>query len=116
MGSTAGKIRPMPQFDPATPLVLPLPGPDRAELRPGLGYASADDRELAGEADPALLRGVRCGSAAPPPATAAAEAAGVPVELALPGAHHAFDLLDDTDASRDAIRRVLSFLRQHLLA
>ena len=49
--------------------------------------------------------------------TAAAEAAGVPVELLeLPGAHHAFDILDDTDASRDAIRRVLSFLRQHLLA
>lgn len=49
--------------------------------------------------------------------TAAAAAAGVPVELLeLPGAHHAFDILDDTDASRDAIRRVLSFLRQHLLA
>jgi acetyl esterase/lipase len=49
--------------------------------------------------------------------TAAAEPAGVPVELLeLPGARHAFDILDDTDASRDAIGRVLSFLRQHLLA
>jgi hypothetical protein len=71
----------MPRFDPATPLVHPLPGPDRAELRPGLAYAGADGRELAmdlylpagraagspvpavllvhGEADPELLRGVR---------------------------------------------------------
>jgi acetyl esterase/lipase len=244
----------MPRFDPATPLVLPLPDPDRAELRPGLAYASADGRELAmdlylpagrapgspvpavllvhGEADPEMLRGVRSwgqytgwgrllaadglagvvaehravaeagfdavvaevataltavhgraaelgldpgrlavaafsagvpltaatisrvpvplrcaalcygppGDLQPTPGlppflvlragqddpdlnqsidqfTAAAEPAGVPVELLeLPGAHHAFDILDDTDASRDAIRRVLSFLRQHLLA
>src|SRR5215217_316093 len=71
----------MPRFDPATPLVHPLPGPERAEVRPGLVYAEADGRELAmdlylpsgpapvspvpavllvhGEADPALLRGVR---------------------------------------------------------
>jgi dipeptidyl aminopeptidase/acylaminoacyl peptidase len=201
----------MPRFDPATPLVHPLPGPDRAELRPGLAYASADGRELAmdlylpagrapgspvpavllvhGEADPEMLRGVRSwgqytgwgrllaaeglavaafsagvpltaatisrvpvalrcaalcygppGDLQPTPGlppflvvragqddpglnqsidqfTAAAEAAGVPVELLeLPDAHHAFDILDDNVASRDAIRRVLSFLRQHLLA
>ncbi|HEX7146533.1 MAG TPA: hypothetical protein VF512_03420 [Actinomycetota bacterium] len=71
----------MPRFDPATPLVHPLPDPDRAEVRPGLVYATADGRELAmdlylpagrapgspppavllvhGEADPAMLRGVR---------------------------------------------------------
>jgi acetyl esterase/lipase len=241
----------MPRFDPATPLVHPLPGPDRAEVRPGLTYAEADGRELAmdlylpagrppgplpavllvhGEADPAMLRGVRSwgqytgwgrllaaeglagvvaehravaeagfeavvaevaaaltvvhdrapelgldpgrlavaafsagvplttatisrvpvplrcaalcygppGDLQPTPGlppfllvragqdypdlnqridefTAAAEAAGVPVELVdLPGAHHAFDTVDDTDASRDAIRRVLSFLREHL--
>jgi acetyl esterase/lipase len=48
---------------------------------------------------------------------AAAEAAGLPVELVdLPDGHHAFDTVDDTDASRDAIRRVLSFLRGHLTA
>jgi acetyl esterase/lipase len=71
----------MPRFDPATPLVHPLPGPERAEVRPGLVYAEADGRELAmdlylpsgpapvspvpavllvhGEANPAMLRGVR---------------------------------------------------------
>ena len=74
----------MPRFDPATPLVHPLPGPERAEVRPGVVYA---------------------------------EAAGVPVELVeVPDGHHAFDTVDDTDASRDAIRRVLSFLRRHLTA
>jgi acetyl esterase/lipase len=244
----------MPRFDTATPLVHPLPGPDRAEVRPGLAYAKADGRELAmdlylpsgrapgspvpavllvhGEADPALLRGVRSwgqytgwgrllaaeglagvvaehravaeagfeavvaevataltavhdraaelgldpdrlavaafsagvpltaatlsrvpvplrcaalcygppGDLQPSPGlppfllvragqdypdlnqsidefTAAAQAAGLPVELVdLPDAHHAFDTVDDTDASRDAIRRVLSFLRKHLTA
>ena len=46
---------------------------------------------------------------------AAAEAAGAPVDLVdLPEAHHAFDTVDDTDASRAAIRRVLGFLREHL--
>lgn len=71
----------MPRFDPATPLVHPPPDPDRAEHRPGLAYATADGRELAmdlylpagrapgatppavllvhGEADPAMLLGVR---------------------------------------------------------
>ena len=37
----------MPRFDPATPLVHPLPGPERAEVRPGLVYAEAGGRELA---------------------------------------------------------------------
>jgi acetyl esterase/lipase len=71
----------MARFDPAAPLVHPLPDPDRVELRPGLAYAEAGGRELAmdlylpadrppgtrppavllvhGEARPALLRGVR---------------------------------------------------------
>ena len=244
----------MPRFDPATPLVHPLPGPERAEVRPGLVYAEADGRELAmdlylpsgpapgspvpavllvhGEADPAMLRGVRSwgqytgwgrllaaeglagvvaehravaeagfeavvaevaaaltavhdraaelgvdpdrlavaafsagvpltaatvsrvpvplrcaalcygppGDLQPTPGlppfllvragqdypdlnqsidgfSAAAEAAGLPVELVgLPDGHHAFDTVDDTDASREAIRRVLSFLRGHLTA
>jgi acetyl esterase/lipase len=48
---------------------------------------------------------------------AAASAAGLPVELVEhPDGQHAFDLLDDTDASRDAIRRVLEFLRRQLAA
>jgi acetyl esterase/lipase len=242
----------MPRFDPTTPLVHPLPDPDRAEVRPGLVYANADGRELAmdlylpagrppgspppavllvhGEADPAMLRGVRSwgqytgwgrllaaeglagvvpehravaevgfeavvaevgaalaavheraaelgvdpgrlavaafsagvpltvailsrvpvplrcvalcygppGDLQPTPGlppfllvragqdypdlnrsidefVAAAEAVGAPVDLVdLPEAHHAFDTVDDTDASRAAIRRVLGFLREHL--
>jgi acetyl esterase/lipase len=242
----------MARFDPATPLVHPLPDPDRVDLRAGLVYAEAGGRELAmdlylpahrapgsrspavllvhGEADPALLRSVRgwgqytgwgrllaaeglagvafehravaeagfeavvaevgaalaavreragelgldpdrlavagfsagvpLAAAALPGAGAAlrcaalcygpldnlepgpglppllvvragqdrpklnrsidrfltaAAAGGAPVELVdLPGAHHAFDIVDDTDASRDAIARVLGFLRRHL--
>jgi acetyl esterase/lipase len=47
----------------------------------------------------------------------AAEARGLPVELVdHPDGHHAFDVLDDTDASREAIRQVLAFLREHLTA
>jgi acetyl esterase/lipase len=71
----------MARFDPARPLVHPLPDPARVELRPDLVYARVDGRELAmdvylpvprapgrpvaavllvhGEADPVLLRGVR---------------------------------------------------------
>jgi acetyl esterase/lipase len=71
----------MARFDPAAPLVHPLPDPERVEVRSGLAYARPGDRELAmdlylpagrasearlpavllvhGEADPALLRGVR---------------------------------------------------------
>jgi dienelactone hydrolase len=72
----------MARFDPARPLVHPLPDPDQVELRPDLVYTHADGRALAmdaylpagrapgarvpavlllvhGEADPALLRGVR---------------------------------------------------------
>jgi acetyl esterase/lipase len=244
----------MARFDPATPLVHPLPDPDRVEVRPGLAYAEAGGRELAmdvylpagrapgsrlpavllvhGEASSALLRTVRgwgqytgwgrllaaeglagvafehravaeagfeavvaevvaalaavhdragdlgldpdrlavAGFSAGVPLTAAAlagpgaavrcaalcygplddlepgpglppllvvragkdhpelnrtidaflagaEAGGPPVELVdLPDAHHAFDTVDDTDAARDAIRRVLAFLRRHLTA
>jgi acetyl esterase/lipase len=46
----------------------------------------------------------------------AAREGGLPVELVEhPEGHHAFDVLDDTDASRDAIRRVLEFLRRRLI-
>jgi acetyl esterase/lipase len=46
---------------------------------------------------------------------AAARAAGLPLELVEhPDGHHAFDVLDDTDASRDAIVRVVAFLRERL--
>jgi acetyl esterase/lipase len=46
---------------------------------------------------------------------ATAQTAGLPVELVEhPDGHHAFDLLDDTDASRDAIARVVGFLREQL--
>jgi acetyl esterase/lipase len=71
----------MARFDPAQPLIHPLPDPDRVELRPDLVYTNADGRALAmdaylparrapgarvpavllvhGEADPDLLREVR---------------------------------------------------------
>ena len=71
----------MARFDPTQPLVHPLPDPEQVELRPDLVYTHADGRALAmdaylparralgtrvpavllvhGEADPALLRGVR---------------------------------------------------------
>jgi acetyl esterase/lipase len=242
----------MPRFDPAMPLVHPLPDPGRVEVRPGLGYAGFGGRTLAmdvylpagrdpgarlpavllvhGEAPPALLRGVlgwgqyqgwgrllageglagvafehaavaeagyeavvaqvgaavaavrdragelgldpgrlalagfsagvpltaaalagpaagvRCaalcygppGDLEPRPElppllvvraglddpdlnagidafVAAAASRGLPVELVeVSDGHHAFDLLDDTDASRAAIRRVLAFLRERL--
>jgi dienelactone hydrolase len=45
----------------------------------------------------------------------AALAANLPVELVNhPDGHHAFDTVDDTDASRRVIRRVLAFLGEHL--
>ena len=200
----------MPRFDPAMPLVHPLPDPERVEVRRGLGYASFGGRELAmdlylpagrppearlpavllvhGEAPPELLRGVlgwgqyqgwgrllageglagvafehsavaaavlagpaagvRCaalcygppGDLEPRPElppllvvragrddpelngdidrfAAAAADRGLPVELVeVPDGHHAFDVLDDTDASRAAIRRVLGFLGERLAA
>jgi dienelactone hydrolase len=71
----------MARFDPAQPLVHPLPDPDRVELRPDVVYTHAGGRTLAmdvylptrrapgtrvpavllvhGEADPVLLQGVR---------------------------------------------------------
>jgi acetyl esterase/lipase len=242
----------MARFDPARPLVHPLPDPERVELRPDLAYTHAGGRELAmdvylpagrppgrrvpavllvhGEADPVLLRGVRgwgqytgwgrllagegmagvafehraiaeagfeavvaevgdalaavgdradelgidpervglaafsagvpltaaalAGAAgqvgcavlcygplddlAPDPAlppllvvragrddpalnrtidqfVLAAEARRLAVDLVhQPDGHHAFDVADDTDASREVIRRVLAFLRGHL--
>jgi acetyl esterase/lipase len=244
----------MARFDPAAPLVHPLPGPEQVEVRAGLEYAAAAGRELAldvyrpagrpltervpavllvhGEADPALLRGVRgwgqytgwgrllageglagvtfehraiaeagpeavvgevlaaltavreragelgldpdrlalAGFSAGAPLSglaldkapgrlrcaalcygplhhldprpglppllvvragldrpelnrtidqfvAAAAARDVPVELVhQPDGHHGFDTVDDTDASRAVIRRVLAFLRDHLTA
>jgi acetyl esterase/lipase len=39
----------MPRFDPAMPLVHPLPAPERVELRPGLVYTRAGGRELAAD-------------------------------------------------------------------
>jgi acetyl esterase/lipase len=202
----------MPQFDPAMPLVHPLPDPGQVEVLAGLAYTEAGGRELLmdvylpadrepgsrlpavllvhGEAPPEVLRGVRswgqyngwgrllaaeglaglavehravaeagfegvvaelgaalaavrdragelgidpgrlafAGFSAGVPLTVAAlagPAAGVrcaalcygPLDLLdHPDGHHAFDVLDDTDASRDAIRRVLEFLARQLAA
>jgi hypothetical protein len=89
-----------------------------------------------GEADPELLRGVRgwgqytgwgrllvvrAGRDDPglnrtiDEFVAAAEQRGLAVELVhQPDGHHAFDVADDTDASRAVIRHVLGFLRSRL--
>jgi dienelactone hydrolase len=46
---------------------------------------------------------------------AAADQRGLAVELVhQPDGHHAFDVADDSDASREVIGRVLGFLRGHL--
>ena len=60
----------MARFDPASPLVHPLPDPDRVELRAGLVYAKPGGRELAMDLYLPAGRapGSRC--AAPPCATA----------------------------------------------
>ena len=48
---------------------------------------------------------------------AAALARNLPVTATNhPTAPHSFDLLDDTEASREVIRQVLAFLRFHLRA
>jgi len=47
---------------------------------------------------------------------AAALVRNQPLELCnLPHAPHAFDVLDESRASREAVRRMLDFLRAHLL-
>jgi len=44
-----------------------------------------------------------------------AMAANAPIMVAnLPGGHHAFDLVDDNDASRAVVRETLTFMRDHL--
>jgi acetyl esterase/lipase len=182
----------MARFDPAAPLVHPLPDPERVEVEADLAYTVAAGRELAmdlyrpaglepgvrlpavllvhGEADPALLRGVRgwgqftgwgrllageglatvafehraiaeAGSEAVVGEVVAAAGAvraragelgldpdidgfvaaatdrGLRVELVEhPDGHHGFDLVDDSDASRAVIRRIVGFLRHHLAA
>jgi acetyl esterase/lipase len=80
-----------------------------ADLEPGPGLppllvvrAGLDDPELNGDIDRFV---------------GAAAGRGLPVELVqVPDGHHAFDLLDDSDASRAAIRRVLAFLGERLAA
>ena len=75
------------------------------------------------EPDPALppLLAVRAGQDDPglnrtiDEFVSAAGQRGLPVELVhQPDGHHAFDVADDSDASREVIRRVLVFLRGHL--
>jgi dienelactone hydrolase len=62
----------------------------------------------AGQDDPELNAGIDR-------FVAAATDRGLPMELVVvPDGHHAFDVLDDDDASRAAIRRVLGFLSEHL--
>lgn len=46
----------------------------------------------------------------------AARQADLPVtEFTQPEGRHAFDVLDDTNDSRDAIRQIVDFLGEHLL-
>jgi acetyl esterase/lipase len=84
-----------------------------------LCYGPLDDLER----DPALppLLVVRAGRDHPElnrtidEFVSAAAARELAVELVhQPDGHHAFDVADDTDASREAIRRVVAFLHGHL--
>ncbi|MFP2913108.1 hypothetical protein ACLESD_50510, partial [Pyxidicoccus sp. 3LFB2] len=44
-----------------------------------------------------------------------AKARGVPLTLVdMPEAHHAFDMVDDVEASRETMRQTARFLEQHL--
>jgi dienelactone hydrolase len=88
-----------------------LAGPDAGVRCAALCYGPPGDLEPRPELPPLLV--VRAGRDDPDlngsidgfVATAADR--GLPVELVeVPDGHHAFDLLDDTDASRAAIRRV----------
>ena len=62
----------------------------------------------AGQDDPGLNRTID-------EFVSAAEQRDLAVELVhQPEGHHAFDVVDDSDASREVIERVLAFLRGHL--
>jgi acetyl esterase/lipase len=98
-----------------------LTGPAAGVRCAALCYGPLDDLDPDAALPPLLV--VRAGQDGPDlnrtidEFVTAAEARRLPVELVdHPDGHHAFDVLDDTDASRAAIRRVLEFLRDHLTA
>jgi acetyl esterase/lipase len=109
-------------FSAGVPLtVAALAGPAAGVRCAALCYGPPGDLEPRPELPPLLV--VRAGEDDPDlnggidRFVAAAADRGLPVELVeVPDGHHAFDVLDDTDASRAAIRRVLDFLREHLAA
>lgn len=97
--------------------VLMQPGPAAVEAAV-LYYGNGDPAELRGDL-PVLL--ARAGKDRPQmnamldQLSARAVQANAPwTILNVPGGHHAFDVLDDTEESRTAIRATLAFLESHL--
>lgn len=112
-------------------VVLTLPGMDRVPVRAGVEYAPGRTFDVhgavgdglanasgapavlfvSGYPDPAFAARMGCAFAA------AALARNMPLTLAnLPDAPHAFDLMDDRETSREAMRQLLSWLRVQLRA
>ncbi|HET9299202.1 MAG TPA: alpha/beta hydrolase, partial [Candidatus Polarisedimenticolaceae bacterium] len=96
-------------------LMQPGPAPVVAAV---LYYGNGDPAELRGDL-PVLL--ARAGKDRPQMnamldqlATRAVQANAPWTLLNVPGGHHAFDVLDDTEESRTAIRTTLAFLESHL--
>jgi len=130
--SSAAPTRP---HRPALPLLLALAAAG-ANVRSAYAYLLADSGPWLraavlyyGAAEPAPIRAdlpvelVRAGRDIPQNnqgidrlAEAAAAAHAPWTVRNLPEARHAFDVLDDTEASREQIRRTLEFLRTHLTA
>jgi acetyl esterase/lipase len=86
------------------------------------GIVTADDKSVADLPAQLPILVVRAGADATPGLNASldafvagARARGLPLELLeVPDAPHAFDLVDDREASREAIRKVVGFLERSL--
>jgi hypothetical protein len=106
-------------------IVLSRPGSAAVPVRAGIEYAPGRTLDVHGSGpavlfvsgypDPAFEAQMGWLNASIDGFAVAALARNMPVTVAnLPSAPHAHDLMDDTDASRDMIRRILAWLRFQL--